>query len=151
MADLYESNPFQSVQVDVPTTLHREIERFSQTGGKGSPDHRPFPRMIDMWFLAVCIAAHRKLKPVEIKSNEDTTTINLGLIFGSDPWRIHTLMLLAIAISGDESIVKEPSRMIKIAIDLAVAGIPEVVSMLENGHSSPIWNLSEAICNISKE
>lgn len=150
MANLYESNPFQALQVDVSVSLHGEIERYSQTGGKGSSnaDHRPFPRMIDMWFLAVCVAAHLDLKPVEFEKGEKTKTIVVGSIFGSDPWRIHILMLLAIAKSGDESIVTEPTRMFRIATELANAGIPKLVEMLEEGNSDPIWNISQSIANL---
>ena len=147
MANSYASNPFQALQVDVPLHLHAQIERYSQTGGSGKTknmDLQPFPRMIDMWFLAVCVAAHLDLKPKEIGKNDKPKTIVLGSIFGSDPWRINTLMLIAIAKSGDVNIVAEPTRMMRIAIGLAIAGIPKVVEMLE-GKSDPIWDLSDAI------
>ena len=35
-----------------------------------------------------------------------------------------------------------------IASGLAIAGIPRVIGMLNNGDADPIWNLSDAICDI---
>ena len=100
--------------------------------------------MVDMWFLSVCIAARLELDPADI-TKRDTTKIIDGSIFGSDPWRVHMLMLIAIGKFGDVQIVSEPRKMMALANGLAVAGLPEVVEMLKDGDAEPIWNLSDAI------
>jgi hypothetical protein len=100
--------------------------------------------MVDLWFLAVCVAARRGLEPADISKYETKKIID-GSIFGSDPWRVHTLMLLAIGQTGDVQVVAEPRRMMTLANGLAVAGLPKVIEMLKEGGAEPIWNLSDAI------
>ena len=118
MADRY-FNPFQGIDINVPVEQHEEFARFSQTGGNAIIDQSPFPRMVDLWFLAVCVAARLDLEPVDI-SKYSTKKIIEGSIFGSDPWRVHTLMLIAIGKSGDVQIVAEPRKMMALANGLAV-------------------------------
>lgn len=143
MADRY-FNPFQAIDINVPVDLHEAFTRYCQTAGNAVIDQSPFPRMVDLWFLAVCVAARLGLEPADI-SKFDTKKIIDGSIFGSDPWRVQTLMLLAIGHSGDVQIVSEPRRMMALANGLAVAGLPKVVEMLKDGDADPIWNLSDAI------
>lgn len=143
MADRY-FNPFQGIDVSIPIEYHDDISRYSQREGRAIIDQSPFPRMVDMWFLAVCIAAHLGLEPADT-SKYETRKIIEGSIFGSDPWRVHTLMLVAIAYTGGVDIVSEPRRMMAIANGLAVAGLPKVLEMLKDGDGDPIWNLSGAV------
>lgn len=143
MPDRYY-NPFQGIDVSVPVELHDDMWRYSQREGKAVIDQSPFPRMVDFWFLALCIAARLNLKPVDLNKSETRKIID-GSIFSSDPWRVHTLMLLAIAHTGEVEIVSEPRRMMTIANGLAVAGMPKVIDMLKDNKGEPIWNLSEAI------
>lgn len=143
MADRY-FNPFQAIDINVPVDLHEAFTRYCQTGGNAVIDQSPFPRMVDLWFLAVCVAARLGLEPADI-SKYDTKKIIDGSIFGSDPWRVQTLMLLAIGHSGDVQIVSEPRRMMALANGLAVAGLPKVIEMLKDGEADPIWNISDAL------
>lgn len=143
MADRY-FNPFQGIDVSVPVELHAEIARHSQHEGRAVIDQSPFPRMVDMWFLAVCVAARLELPPAD-STKYETRKIIEGSIFGSDPWRVHTLMLIAIAYAGKVDIVSEPRRMMATANGLAIAGLPRVVEMLKEGGGDAIWNLSEAV------
>jgi hypothetical protein len=143
MADRY-FNPFQAIDINVPVEFHEAFTRYSQTGGNAVIDQSPFPRMVDLWFLAVCVAARRGLEPADISKYETKKIID-GSIFGSDPWRVHTLMLLAIGQTGDVQVVAEPRRMMTLANGLAVAGLPKVIEMLKEGGAEPIWNLSDAI------
>jgi hypothetical protein len=143
MADRY-FNPFQSVDISVPVEFHDDIARYSQREGRPIIDHSPFPRMVDMWFLAVCIGARKGLPPADVHKYQTRKIID-GTIFSSDPWRIYTLMLIAIAHTGNIEIISEPRRMIDLANGLAVAGLPHVLDMLKDGGSEPIWNLSEAV------
>ncbi len=108
MADRY-FNPFQAIDINVPVEFHEAFTRYSQTGGNAVIDQSPFPRMVDLWFLAVCVATRLNLDPMDI-GKYDTRKIIDGSIFGSDPWRVHTLMLIAIGKTGDVQIVSEPRR-----------------------------------------
>ena len=143
MADRY-FNPFQAIDINVPVELHDAFARYCQTGSNAPIDQSPFPRMVDLWFLAVCIGARMDLEPADI-SKYDTRKIIDGSIFGSDPWRVHTLMLLAVGKTGDVQVAAEPRKIMALANGLAVAGLPKVIEMLKDGDGEPIWNLSDAI------
>lgn len=143
MADRY-FNPFQGIDVSVPTEYHEDMSRYSQREGRAVIDHSPFPRMVDMWFLAVCTAARQGLEPAEAGKYKTVKIID-GSIFGSDPWRVDTLMLLAIAHTGTVDIVAEPRKIMTLANGLAVAGMPKVIEMLKEGAGEPIWNLSDSV------
>lgn len=149
MADRY-FNPFQAIDINVPVEFHEAFTRYCQTSGNAVMDQSPFPRMVDLWFLAVCVAARLGLEPVDLGKYETKKIID-GSIFGSDPWRVHTLMLLAIGQSGDVEIVSEPRKMMALANGLAVAGLPKVVEMLKDGDGEPIWNLSDAIDEVLRK
>lgn len=137
-------NPFQTFDISVPVEFHGDFDRYSQSGGRTSIDQSPFPRMIDLWFLSVCVATRQGLEPKSIGDGKTTKIID-GAIFSSDPWRIHVLMLIAIGVTDDVQIVAEPRRMMKIVNELAIAGLPEVLEMLKDGKEEPIWNLSDAL------
>ena len=138
-------NPFQAIDIEVPIQLHEAFTRYCQTSGGASINDSPFPRMIDLWFLSVCVAARLELEPIDIRKYEDRTKIIDGSIFGSDPWRVHTLMLIAIGKTDNVQIVSEPGKMMALASGLAIAGLPKVIEMLKEGDAEPIWNLSDAI------
>jgi len=143
MADRY-FNPFQGIDLNVPVEFHEAFTRYCQRSADAVIDQSPFPRMVDLWFLAVCVAARLDLEPVD-STKFDTKKIIEGSIFGSDPWRVHTLMLIAIAKTGDVHIVSEPRKMMAVASGLAIAGLPKVLEMLKDGEAEPIWNLSDGI------
>lgn len=143
MADRY-FNPFQAIDINVPVEFHEAFTRYCQRSANAVMDQSPFPRMVDLWFLSVCVAARLGLDPADI-TRRDTRKIIDGSIFGSDPWRVHTLMLIAVGHTGDVQIVSEPRNMMTLANGLAVAGLPRVIEMLKEGDSEPIWNLSDAI------
>ena len=137
-------NPFQSIDISVPINFHEAFERYSQRSANSNPDDSPFPRMVDFWFLAVCVAARLELEPFDVNKHETKKIID-GSIFASDPWRVHILMLVAIGRTNDVTIVGEPRKVMSLANGLAVAGLPRVLEMLTEGAAQPIWNLSDAI------
>ena len=149
MADRY-FNPFQTIDINVPVELHEAFKRYCRRSAGAIIDQSPFPRMVDLWFLSLCVAARLGLKPDDIRKFETTKIID-GSIFGSDPWRVHTLMLIAIGKTGDVQIVSEPRKMMTLASGLAVAGLPKVIEMLKDGDADPIWNLSDAIDDILRK
>tara|TARA_B100001939_G_scaffold193625_1_gene166469 strand:- start:4004 stop:4465 length:462 start_codon:yes stop_codon:yes gene_type:complete len=149
MADRY-FNPFQAIDINVPVEFHEAFTRYCQRSADAVIDQSPFPRMVDLWFLSVCVAARLGLEPADTTKYETRKIID-GSIFGSDPWRVHTLMLIAIGRTGDVQIVSEPRKMMALASGLAVAGLPKVIEMLKDGDAEPIWNLSDAVDGILRK
>ncbi len=147
MADRY-FNPFQAIDINVPVEFHEEaFTHYCQRSANADIDKSPFPRMVDLWFLSVCVAARLGLEPADMTKYETRKIID-GSIFSSDPWRVHTLMLIAIGRTGDVQIVSEPRKMMALASGLAVAGLPKVTEMLKDGDDDPIWNVSFALSEI---
>ena len=146
MAERYY-NPFAAIDVSIPTEYHADVVRYCQQEARASLDQSPFPRMVDLWFLAVSVAARLALKPEEVAGRKTTKIID-GSIFNSDPWRVHTLMLVAIAQAGTVDIVSDSRRMMAIANGLAIAGLPKALDLIKEGGGDPIWNLSEAVQNL---
>jgi len=149
MSDRYY-NPFQGQHLSVPVIYRDDFSKYCRTGEKTPIDQSPFPRMVDFWFLGLCVAIKKGLDPVDLSkySSKDTYKIIDGSIFTSDPWRIQAMMLLAIAKEGDIGIVSHPGKMMAMVNGLAVAGLPYVIEMLKDGGGDPIWNLSENLENI---
>lgn len=146
MLDRY-FNPFQAIDINVPVEFHEAFTRYCQRSADAIIDRCPFPRMVDLWFLSVCVAAKLGLEPADI-TKHDTKKIIDGSIFSSDPWRIHMLMLIAIGKTDNVEIVAEPRNVMTLANGLAVTGLPIVIEMLKNGDAEPIWNLSDSIYGI---
>ena len=137
-------NHFAGLNLVYPAEQKEHYERFCQTGTRSSIDRSPFPRMVDLWFAGLSIAAGRKLKPVDL-SRQETSNFITGAIFDRDGWRVQAVMLAAIAVDDSVEVVGYPNRMMAIANGLAAAGVPIIVGMLQEGDQEAIWNLSEAL------
>ena len=149
MAERYY-NPFQGMDISVPDEFRDTFARYCRTGGRSNINDSPFPRMVDLWFLSICIAVRLTMEPADFGKSK-TYKIIEGSIFANDPLRIHALMMIAIKMTGTVEIVSEPRRVMNLANDLAVAGLPKVVDMLQDGDAEPIWNLSDAIDEIIRK
>ena len=143
MAERYY-NPFQGMDISVPEEFRDIFARYCRTGKKSNIDQSPFPRMVDMWFLSICIAVKLDMEPVDLGKSENYKIID-GSIFANDPLRIHAMMLIAIKKTDDVEIVSEPRKVMNLANGLAVAGLPKVVEMLKDGDAEPIWNISDEL------
>lgn len=100
-------NPFQTLELRYPQHFHDNVLDFTQTrsesGQPSEPDASPFPRYVDMWFLAVCLGARMgKRTPV---TRDTSHKFIEGSIFQSDPWRVELLELIAIGFTGDPRII----------------------------------------------
>ena len=144
-------NPFSGLTLVYPVEQGPDYQRYCQTAARASIDESPFPRMVDMWFAALSLAAHLGLSPADL-TGKQTSNMTPGSIFdGPDSWRVQVVMLIAIAVDEKVDIVADPIRMMAIANGLAAAGIPNIVQMLQDGGQVPIWNLSEALENVLSE
>src|SRR5712691_3759070 len=146
-------NPFQGLDIRVPNRFRQDFGRYCQThsedGGKSSALHSPFLRMVDMWFLAVCLGAQGgKLADYDAK---DTYKIIDATIFSSDPWRIDALVLLAMGHTKNAEIANEPREVLALASGFAVAGMDKLLEMIKDGDSEPIWNLSDELDRLLKK
>ena len=140
-------NHFAGINLVYPAEQREHYEKFCQTGARSSVDRSPFPRMVDLWFAGLSIAAGKKLKP-EGLSGRSTSNFITGAIFDRDSWRVQAVMLAAIAVDDTVEVVGDPNRMMAIANGLAASGVPLIVEMLQDGDQEPIWNLSEALSDI---
>lgn len=140
-------NPFAGIDLIAPIEQRDAYDRYSQSGGRAVIDQSPFPRMVDLWFAGLSIAARKQLEPIDL-SGQDTFKFIEGSIFDRDSWRVQTVMLIAIAVEDNVDIAAEPRRMMAIANGLAAVGVPYIVDMLRDGDQDAIWNLSEALDEI---
>lgn len=129
-------NAFAATDIYLPEKYRDYFHSYCLTrteGSRNNPEDSPFPRMVDMWFLALCIAVKEGLKP-ETSSGKKSGTYKAieGEVFGSDNWRSNALMLLAIAVTRDVEIADKPHEMMRIANSYALAGLPRLLAILED-------------------
>ena len=126
-------NAFAGVDIHLPEKFRDYFHAYCLTrteGSRNDPEDSPFPRMVDMWFLALCIAVKEKLKP-EFEPQGKAYKAIEGVVFGSDSWRSDALMLVAVSHSGDVEVTDKPNEMMRIANAYAVAGLPRLITILE--------------------
>lgn len=135
-------NSFQKMELRFPEKYKDEIEGFCQTrpsGGKpGTPDDSPFPRQLDLWFLAVCMGAQKNMHKKAKKSYRFIT----GEILANDPYKIQLLEILSISKTDDPYIISKPKEMMNLANEYAAAGIEELLDIMKNGKEQSLWNLT---------
>ena len=136
-------NPFNTLPLVRPVEQEDDYRMYCQTRTKRtSLDRCPFPRMADLWFAGMSLAARRQLAPVNLTRLKTSEFVE-GSIFDRDSWRIQVVMLVAIAVENDVAVVLDPHKMLRIANGLAAAGVPLIVEMLRG--PEPIWSLSEGL------
>lgn len=141
-------NPYQTTELRAPKIYEEEIRRYTlriMEGGKKYPSKSPFPRMVDIWFLALCLGSLKNPARRKKLSQKETFKFIEGTIFQSDAWRVDLISLLVVAYSEDVKILEDPKKVIQLCNELAAIGFPEVFEMLESGKSEPIWNISDEI------
>jgi hypothetical protein len=140
-------NPFQALDLKVPSEFHEDLTRYSRSqslaGEKKNPLDNPFDRYVDLWMLGVCLGA-REGRTLEMKGNASHTFVT-GVVLATDPDRIDLLELLAIGHTGDPFIVAEARQVIDLANGFAAVGVPMVIELLKSGRGRPLWNLTEAV------
>jgi hypothetical protein len=144
-------NPFQGLDLLIPNAYRADVDRLSQTqptgGRRPSPDDSPFPRVVDVWFLAVCLGARRGRR-LRI---EDPHKFNTGDVLARDAGRVELLEMIAIAAESDPDVIASPVDCLRIANEYAALGLPEVVRMVSEGSARPIWNLTDNLLDLLDE
>ena len=126
-------NAFAGADIHLPDKFQEYFHAYCLTrteGSRNDPEDSPFPRMVDMWFLALCIAVKENLTP-ELDAKGKTYKAIEGVVFGSDSWRSNALMLLAVAHSGEVEIADKPHEMMRIANGYAMVGLPRLIAILD--------------------
>lgn len=144
------ANPFVSAEVNAPIEAQEHFRRYSQSTGVSSVaeyDRKPFPRMVDFWFLSICVAVKKGLRPVSLEGRKTYKAIE-GAAIVSPEWRTHALRLIAIAESGDPEIVKDGRRMMEVANGLAFAGMPILVEILESNPDDEFFGLADEFAEL---
>lgn len=147
-------NAFSGTDIQMPERFREHFHAFCLTrteGSRNNPEDSPFPRMVDMWFLALCIAVKEKLTPVLDNKGKTYKAIE-GEVFGSDSWRSNALMLLAVAHTGDVEVTSRPHEMMRIANGYAIAGLPRLIGILEErGGDTALDHLSDEISEMTRQ
>lgn len=146
-------NAFASTDIQLPNKYKEYFHAYCLTrteGSRNNPEDSPFPRMVDMWFLAVCVAVKEGLKP-DFESKGKTYKAIEGIVFGSDSWRSNALMLLAIAHTEDVEVTDRPHEMMRIANAYALAGLPRLITILEEREGDTALDyLSDIVADMTK-
>ena len=146
-------NAFATTDIFLPEKYREYFHAYCLTRAEGSrnnPEDSPFPRMVDMWFLALCIAVKENLKPKFETTGKVYKAIE-GVVFGSDSWRSNSLMLLAIAHTSDVEITDKPHEMMRIANGYALAGLPRLIGILnEREGDAALDYLSDLVEEMTK-
>lgn len=146
------SNPFVNSEVNAPTGLQEYFRRYSQTTGAstvGEYDCKPFPRMVDFWFLGIAVAVKLGLKPVKLDGRDTYKAIE-GAAIVSPEWRVHALQLIAIGETKDPEVIKDPRRMMEIANGLAFAGMQHLIEILEDHPDDEVFGLCDTLVKMVK-
>ena len=128
-----DKNSFAGTDIYLPNKYKEYFHQYCLTrveGSKNDPEESPFPRMVDMWFLALCLAIKENMKPT-FKIDKNKYKAIEGVVFGSDPWRSDALKLIALSYSNDTAIINDPNEMMRIANGYAISGLPRLISLLE--------------------
>lgn len=140
-----DTNPYATQDLYVPKEWHDSYQRYAiqARAEVRDLDVTPFPRMIDMWWVALCIGVREgRRSPL----GERPTKFADGAILSSDPWRVPHLGLIAVAEEG-VNILERPSEVIKIACEYAATGSAWLVEVMA-GHARPMKPLAAALRSI---
>lgn len=136
-------NPFASYNIEIPVCYRESVLKFCRSGGnKSTTDFAPFDRQVDFWFIAFVIAINKKLKP---EKHSDTYKATDASILTTDAERVGFLQISALGYSGEIEILKDTRKLFEICLELANAGMPHLIQILENPDDRPLWALMDEL------
>jgi hypothetical protein len=145
------TSSFSAQEVNAPVKFREYFQKYSQTTGASTVsdlNRKPFPRMVDFWFLAICVAVRKGLKPINL-DGQDTYKAIEGAAIVSPEWRTQALRLIAIAETKDPEVVKDPRQMMRIANGLAFAGMPHLIEILEQNPDDEALCLADELVSMA--
>lgn len=132
-------NPFASFNIELPSRYRDSILKYCRSGGnKATAEFSPFERQVDFWFVAFLIAVGKELEPDEEKETYNATP---ATILTTDPYRVSFMQLTILGITGDVAMLSDNRKVFDYCLGLANAGIPYLISILEDPDDRPLWAL----------
>jgi hypothetical protein len=139
-----DSNPYAAQDLFVSDEWHEAYQRYARARSESRDiDASPFPRMIDMWWVALCLGVREGRRS---SLGDKPRKFADGAILGSDPWRVTHLGLIAVAENGSD-VLQRPAEVIRIACEYAATGSPTLVETMA-GHARPAKPLASALRSI---
>lgn len=141
-------NVFAPYFITMPSSYQESIKNYVSTGTNSqSRENAPFNRQIDFWYMALCLAFNKDLTPIKEKDTYNATTAE---ILSRNSFRPTQMQMIALSASNDEQILNAPKEMLDICINLANAGIPLLLSILNDPDATPLHNIFdelESLCS----
>ena len=145
------NNPIADQGIRIKTDYHSYFNEYCRRHAPGLPqagdaDNRPFPRYVDMWFVAFCLGVRQE-------SRDEYTTGNSkriidGSILTGETIKIHLIEMAAIAATeNDFGVLLDPPRLVRIANEYANGGFPHLLIMLEQENIIPLVGLGRELLN----
>lgn len=134
-------NPYASQDLFIPKDFSQA--HVKQLVGRGDP-HKPFPRQIDLWWLAMCLGVQLESR-TPLGARDTLVKFNDGGILSSDPWRITQLELLALEQLG-EGAMDDAAQTIQMASEFAATGLKEIAELC-TGAPEPALTLMTRIAD----
>jgi hypothetical protein len=120
-----------------------EIKKFCSSSGRDvTAEFKPFLRQVDFWYLAFLIAVKKDLSP---DPSDDTYKITPASILSTDPHRITYMQGIFLGKVGDVERLAQPKEVFDFCSNLANAGIPVLLQILNDSDQRPLWNGLDAI------
>lgn len=137
------TNPFAAFNLDIPNKHRDSVVRYSQTSGQSSSEEiAPFKRQVDFWYTAFLISMAKDLDPEEEK---DTYNATPGIIFNTDPYRIHHMQLAYLGRTKDIESLADSRKVFDFCLGIANAGMPHLISILSEPDERPLWSLFDEL------
>lgn len=142
------NNPFASFEINIPTKYQDSVKKYCRTGNTDAKAiEAPFDRQIDFWFMAFLIAVNKGLEPVK---DSKTYTAITGSIFDRDPKRVSYMQLTVLGLTENFEILKDHRAVFNYCVELANAGIPELIQILSDPDDQPLWSILGELELLSK-
>lgn len=124
-------------RVSIDVSVHDFYKQL--TTGKNAEDS-PFLTMKDLFMLAASIGFRaQQRKPL----NKREQPFHYSVLTEAED--IPILKAMAIATTGDVSVLADPEQIVHIAEEYANAGISEIRTVVTDNAGLPLWNLVEAL------
>ena len=136
-------NVFAPYQITMPSSYQDSIKNYVSTGTRSqSRENAPFNRQIDFWYMALCLAFNKDLTPIKEKETYNAITAE---ILSRNSFRPVQMQMIALSTTNNEEILNAPKEMLDICINLANAGIPLLLSILNDPDATPLQNIFDEL------
>ncbi|WP_144079977.1 hypothetical protein [Haliea salexigens] len=136
-------NPFSSYNVEIPKKYAEDVKKFCKTaGGKATFEYAPFKRQVDFWYFCFLLAVQKELEPAP---ERDTSNITPASILSGDSYRITHIQLAYLGHNNDLSALADHRGVFDYALNMANAGMPYALQILNDPDDKPLWALLDDV------